>query len=463
MTRARFAALLVALVALICLGILCRPSAGPLVHAVALGSGAAALLVDAPGHRALVVSGDGRSVGVVDTRTGTLVHPVQMGQAGGYEPRGTVALDARAGRVFALDASGARVNIFAASSGALLHTEPVGPAPLALTVDARTGRAFVLNSALHAGGQGSVSVLDVASGQFVRTVRVGYVPNAIALDSGLNRVFVSDPSARIGAPGQLQILDATRGTRLRTVAVGYNGAPLLDPTAIFVDQHVRRAYVATNDGVSIVDTQHGRLMGTVRGTVLASDPRRGRLFVLAPTRAVQVIDGRSGRLLHRGATLAAATAGGALVEGRTGHVVAMMGRQVLVLDGRTGLIVRTVALGQSAFLSDVDERSAIAFLIVPATFDTTGGAFTQAGRLLLVDLRAGTVRATLDVGLAPIAAVMDGQTGRAIVLSAGGPVRTPGDWAWLPTWVRTRVPFVPQTRWQIRTVRARVSIVDPAR
>src|SRR5205085_5533183 len=109
----------------------------------------------------------------------------------------------------------------------------------------------------------------------------------------------------------------------------------------------QRAYVATNAGVSILDTRRGRLLRTVAGSVLAADPARGRVFVAAPDGTVEVIAARSGRVVHRGVRLAAPAS--ALVDARTGALIIGTGHSVRVVDGRTGTVVRTVAVGQNAY------------------------------------------------------------------------------------------------------------------
>src|SRR5438067_11682396 len=70
-------------------------------------------------------------------------------------------------------------------TGAGVLIVPVGASPSHVTVDARTGRAFVTNSS-----DSSLSVLDARSGTILRTVAVGAAPSALAVNAHTGRVFV---------------------------------------------------------------------------------------------------------------------------------------------------------------------------------------------------------------------------------------------------------------------------------
>jgi DNA-binding beta-propeller fold protein YncE len=91
-----------------------------------------------------------------------------------------------------------------ARTGALLHTIPVGGAPLALAVDERTGRAIVLGTNggvrafLNRSGLSSefapdtLSVLDTRTGAILRTIRVGGDLRAVVVDARTHHAFVAD-------------------------------------------------------------------------------------------------------------------------------------------------------------------------------------------------------------------------------------------------------------------------------
>src|SRR5579864_3416669 len=82
----------------------------------------------------------------------------------------------------------AAVNPFAASP--VIATVTVGATPLAIAVDTRTGRAFVVNN-----GDDSVTVLDTANGAVLRTVAVGDGPTAAIVDERGGRVVVVDSNS----------------------------------------------------------------------------------------------------------------------------------------------------------------------------------------------------------------------------------------------------------------------------
>src|SRR5437764_14634142 len=75
----------------------------------------------------------------------------------------------------------------------VVGTVSVGSTPVSLAVDARTGRAFVVNN-----GDGSVSVIDSYRGRLLRTVGVGPGPTAVVVDEPGRRVLVTNADTRVG-------------------------------------------------------------------------------------------------------------------------------------------------------------------------------------------------------------------------------------------------------------------------
>src|SRR5947199_3819872 len=74
----------------------------------------------------------------------------------------------------------------------VVGTVPVGATPVSLAVDARTGRAFVVNN-----GDNSVSVIDSYRGRLLHTVRVGPGPTAVVVDEPGRRVLVTNADTRV--------------------------------------------------------------------------------------------------------------------------------------------------------------------------------------------------------------------------------------------------------------------------
>jgi YVTN family beta-propeller protein len=180
---------------------------GALVWTTVVGQYLGTLLVDAP--RGLVIltrtagSGTG-SVVMLDARSGAIRRIVTVGQ----NPAG-IAVDERTGRVF-VTAVGRRdgsfratvegtVSVIDARSGAVLETTAVGVNPYLVSVDERTGRAFVVNS-----GCANVGLACSISGQ---SDAWGWIP------SGVRHwlPFLPSPaSSGRSIPGSVSVLDAAR-------------------------------------------------------------------------------------------------------------------------------------------------------------------------------------------------------------------------------------------------------------
>lgn len=152
----------------------------------------------------------------------------------GRQPTG-IALDARAGRAAVINTGDGSVSFVDTRDGSVVMTVHLRHGlPLAVAMDGRTGHTFVAG----AGPGGAslnpnaspVSILDTRRGRVLRSVSIPGVVRGIAADEGAGRVFVlTDVAFAKPARGGVTILDAARGAVLRTVAVGANpvgiGAP----------------------------------------------------------------------------------------------------------------------------------------------------------------------------------------------------------------------------------------------
>jgi len=429
----------------------------------------------------------------------------------------------------------------------VLATAPVGTAPVAIAVDARTGRAFVVNNR-----DNTVSVLDTRTGALLRTVAVGQGPTGIAVDERDGRVVVTDAAMRvdaqagqlvsfllsIGAPRDVSLLDATSGRLLRRISAAVSPLPPM------VDARRGQVIIATyaNDGldservrvlatasgrlvhslmmegitlaaaadsrdnhlilvrapvdfdgllgaasVDVLDTSSGRIVrrsglgGLPVPGALAIDEMTGRAFLLTADVAtnrgtVVVIDTRSGRLLHS-TPLPGAPAAVAM-DARTGHVfVSTQGPvtraigvtsvtlrpvgpgRVVVLDARTGALLRMVAVGVAPGALAVDGRSGRVFVANAGPVDRLGNA-SERGTVSVLDARSGVVRRTVTVGLDPDAIAVDERVGRAFVVSVGGTLRTTDAWGWLPRGLPRWASFLPPPGPRLRTVPSAVSMLD---
>ncbi len=276
-----------------------------------LGQSPGPLLIDERSERAFVVTDGNSGVTVVDTRTGRVLRTVPLntaerpalaldrptghvfltGEAGivmldGRDGRilhvealnadlggpSSLAIDERAGRLYAVDHSGDAVLVLDTRSGRLIHTVAVGNGPTAVAVDARTARAFVVNAAAY-----TLSVLDTQADRVLRTEQLD--PGPLAVDEATGHVFVAAYGA---ACTLLHVLDAVSGRPLRTVCSGPIGG---SPTALVVDARRGRVVVIADGGVAVYDAHDGALLRAPALDLAAAvgaaiDEAGGRAFVI---------------------------------------------------------------------------------------------------------------------------------------------------------------------------------------
>jgi DNA-binding beta-propeller fold protein YncE len=443
-------------------------STGPLVWTVALDGFPQSIVVDAQTHRAFITAipfGVGSaSMNVLDTDTGAILSRMVIGGKG-YPPP---VLNQRAGRVVVAasvqvrsDPGGAGiVRVLDARSGAPVRTVTVGLAPQGVAVDEQTGRAFVTSEGFA--GAGLVGVLDTRTGRLLRTVNVGMEPHdQILVDTRRERVFV--PVYSQTGNGHVSVLDGRTGRPLYTFAVGKA------PVWMAMDARTGRAFVidGSSTGLRVLDARNGHLLRTVlvgpHPGMLVVDEQTSRAFV--PTDAgLSVLDTRSGAVLRTVAVGRGHVAGLPLLDARSGRVfVVVMSLahaprpgSIIVLDARSGTLIRTVALRDSPGPVVVDERAGRVVVLTrgwPGTINSVS----------ILDARTGALLRTLPAGVAANGMAVDERNGRVFVINGPGFVTLPDRWAWLPAWVRRRLPFLPPPGRHSRAVPGGVTMIDPTR
>jgi len=330
-----------------------------------------------------------------------------------------------------------------------------------------TARAVTL-SAPFASPTLRVEVSDPTSGRVVRMISISRrlpIPpplTAVVVVNGRRQVVASSPGAGLATleadrragrvfvteldSATLHAIDAASGRALWTA--------VLDPALRRVDNRpVLRS--------PLVDEQTGRLFvadfrtGAI-STLLSATGRRVRtiyvpaggvdMAAIAPTRRVfvfhggqvSVLDGTSGQLVATRAIGHVFDYGPAVVDQRSGRVFLSNGRtnSVTVLDGLTGRVIRRVTVGKNPTLPVVDEGAGSAgqvrvWSIGPIGRSGTTGAGTTAvldGRGVLVRTVAGNAGA---VGMG---------TSQPSIARL---VTPPDRWGWIPAGLRPYVPFVP--------------------
>ncbi len=259
---------------------------GALLGTAHVGSHPHNVAVDERTNRAFVVnSGDG-SVSVLDARRAVVLRTVRLGSD--FVLSG-VAVDARTGRVFVGDTSGAAdvVHVLDAWTGTL-YGAPAGthaaspyatsypfglnatddlavdPAPAAGSPD---GRVFVVSSA-------GLRTLDARTGRTLRVAAVGGIASAVALDALRHRVYVAsingvDANGVPAGLGRVTVLDERSGAVLRVLDAG------MTPRALGVD---------TGTGHVVVVDEGGSVTVPDAWAWIPADIRRRVPFLNSPTR-----------------------------------------------------------------------------------------------------------------------------------------------------------------------------------
>ncbi len=442
-----------------------------------------------------------------DTFSGPLVRDVALDQ----QPIGA-RVDERGGRVFVLTANGSsgalpdnsadphgngQVRVFDAASGALVHVENAGYRPCAIVDAGHAGHVFVAYSGA-ATVTGAALMLDAASGNLLRAsptgaAQCGAVP---VVDQRRGRVFFG------GSDDRLSTVDAYSGQLLHTERLSdANGVSLA------IDERSGHVFAAPADSgaVDVFDAVSGRRLHTITlagahpPLSLLTDPQAGRLFIVDQTAStVSTVDTRNDAVIKVSSVAQTPMAWALDSEPAGGRLVVGGDNALSGLDTRTGTVVHTLALGDRAtrILVDAATRRAFVFsadhlgptndvyvldtwtgklvtsLALPgvpldAALDTRHDRLVvadQRGLIDILDARTGRlIHAFETVPSTTARVVIDDKAGRAFVLHGRGFVVARDHWAWMPAWLRTRVPFVPRQNVSYQGAPAGVTIVDDTR
>ncbi len=259
------------------------------------------------------------------------------------------------------------------------HTVPVGRDPVALAVDERTSRVFVVGSA------GGVTLLDATTGVVLRSVAVGRGAQAVAVDEATGRVFVTDP-------GRVFLLDARTGAVLHAFPVG-GGGP---------------------SGGLVLDARHGEVFVAVRGVdhgPAGSGP--GSIVVL------DAATGQTRRTIHATTDLLVvdSVARRLIVPQQCGGDASTANACADTLDAVTGQRLKTVDFGgQEGFTQQpsavaVDARAGRAFVLYG-----DGRGVSDVGTLAT---RTGVGQGTVGGAAGSLGTIaVDEQAGRIVIATA---------------------------------------------
>jgi len=363
-----------------------------------------------------------------------------------------------------------------------VHTVPAGTAPQDVAVDEQAGRVFVLNSYMHNGGQGTVTVLDAQTGQTLRTTHVGALPEAAKLDAPARRVFVLNQNNSLTTETRpyalMDVLDAATGRAVGTIKVGPVANQGLDAATLAVDARRGRLFASVNgpqgSAIDVIDTRRAALLAAIPlsgggGDAVVSE-RTGRTFVFANNGRVLVLDTASGRVVR---IIRHPIYGRAVTDERTGRIVVAAqqwtGAPVAsnwgqtdngllsILDARSGALLRTLAIEWPDGLA-VDARTG-RILISHGGPKRPDGSFVGNGHVDVRDGRDGRLLSAVPVEVAPGAMAVDQRTDRALVVNSGGAVQSVDAWGWVPSALRRHLPLLPPPPAPVRQVPSSVSTI----
>jgi DNA-binding beta-propeller fold protein YncE len=331
------------------------------------------LAVNSRAGRVYVSNETDATVSVLDGRTGAVVRTTAVAaDANGDLSTGPLAVDAQTGRVFMAHFAGATVTVLDPRSGAALRQLSVCQRPGALAVSVRTGHVFAKCN------DGVTDMLDEHTGRVLSSTPTQSIYGCMLVDERTNRVFeLGFPTV---GPPHLDVLDARTGRVVHTIpGIGPQGS-------------MTQASYGQRDCPNVaVDRQTGRVYVALLGPgVVGSTATRSE---------VAVLDGVTGAVLRRFPV--ADNPVSLAVDSRTGHVlVASAGKvnsaglplgngTVSVLDGASGQVLRTAAVGVNPAAIVVDEQARRALVLSSATDINGTGLMTNPtgqGTVSTIDL-----------------------------------------------------------------------------
>jgi YVTN family beta-propeller protein len=304
-----------------------------------------------------------------------------------------IALNAKTGKVYAVDLAHDAVSVFDREKAAVASVK-VGKGPVALAINETTNRVYVANNA-----GGSVSVIDGTNDAVVATVNVGALPYVLAVNPVTNKIFVSNTfSDKItlidGATNAMSTIKAGSADSIvidtkrdRAYLIGWEGTSLtvLDskPTIIgkikvggmhlwgmVVDEAAGKLYVtrAGNAELAVVDELSGSVTNIATGATpcaVAVNPATKLIYVVNhEDNTVTVIDGTQGKVL---ATVKVGEKPqGITVDAKTNriYVANVHGDSVSVIDGARNAVIETLRTGHNPYALAMNEETARLYAVL---------------------------------------------------------------------------------------------------
>jgi YVTN family beta-propeller protein len=294
-----------------------------------------------------------------------VVDTIRLGE-GGLQPI-SIAVDPTTGLAYAATVRSSSLTVFDPGLGVTLASVDLTSQPRAVAVNPATLRVYVTETA------NALTVIDAVSYEVIARVVLGEAPERGGIGNGLwgvamspstNRVYVASQSA-----DSLLVLDATTHAVLAEV-------PMRAPWGVAVNEATNRVYVVARNDLVVLDGVTDTVVATVTvaeaphiaclsgETGLAVDPVANRIYVgslcagpgtvnlpFGPPSAfgpgIIVVDGETHTVENtilfqfRGSHVA-----GLAVNPTLGHVYVPQGRNLAVVDGRAGVLLGTITLGE---------------------------------------------------------------------------------------------------------------------
>lgn len=401
------------------------------------------------------------SMHVIDTRSGRLLAALPVSDS-----TDDIAVDPYTHRLFTFDRSNGQIQVYDTRRETLVGSLPWNSKVSinALLIDPRGGRVYALVAGAggdHPFSPGSTQaqpvprhllMLDGSSGRTLRSIAFPHGPRVVeqqsygytrtyfmpslsmTLDARAGRLYVFDNR------GRMSVLDSASGRLLyaRRLGIPVAGAR--------VDERTGRIFA--------FDASRNPAMKDRMIRAIAQDQR----VPLHPG-TVLMLDARSGAILRRiSAGTTRSGAGEIAVDQSANHVLIanVLSDTVSVLDGANGAVLRTMALGGIPYEMALDARHHRAALRVGAGYS-----------IVVLDTRSGRLLRTITLPWKADSLALDPASGH-ILVTTSALLPLPADrWGWLPPWLRDHIPGLPPPAPtpdpSRRLLHSAVITLDPAR
>ncbi len=300
-------------------------------------------------------------------------------------------------KAYVVDTPRGSISVVAASS----HTSrsiAVGRAPIAIAVNAATGRVYVANH-----DSGSVSVVDGNSDRVLATIPVDKLPYSIAVDERTNQVFVSSVYSN-----DLKIINGADNTVSSLKAVSAD--------AMALDSAAGTLYLMSYESPSLtvlniaLRTFSKLPMGEMHLWAMSRNPATGRLYVTRIGHADVVAydeTSHASTIIKTGSYPCAVA-----INSRTNriYVVNYADESVTVIDGEKNRVLATLSVGEHPQAVAVNERDNVVYV-----------ANVHGNSITVIDGSRNVIARTIGAGVSPYGITVNEKTGEVITANSGEP------------------------------------------